>query len=82
MATSVTVNSASLFPCLDYMDNYLPLCRGSLKRIDKCFIKRTKIDQNHLIKNRVVASFKTCSRPVPLEILSFVSTLKRIILQK
>ena len=82
MATSVTVNSASLFPCLDYMDSYLPLCRGSLKRIDKCFIKRTKIDQTHLIKNRVVASFKTGSRPVPLEILSFVSRLKRIILQK
>ena len=45
MATSVTVNSASLFPCLDYMDNYLPLCRGSLTPTDKCFIKRTKIDQ-------------------------------------
>ena len=34
MATSVTVNSVSLFTCLDYMDNYLPLCRGSLKRIE------------------------------------------------
>ena len=57
METLVTVNSPSLFPCLDYMDNFLPLCRDSLKPTDKCFIKRTKIDQTRLIKIRVVASF-------------------------
>ena len=50
--------------CLDYMEKYWPLFRGSLKRTDKCLIKRTKIDRT-LIKNRVVASFLTCWKPVP-----------------
>ena len=49
METSVIVNFALLFPCLDHMYNFAPLCRDSLKRIDKCLMKRTKIDQTHLI---------------------------------
>ena len=40
METSVTVNSASLFPCLDYMDNFR--C-SSLKRKDKCLINGLKL---------------------------------------
>ena len=56
MGTSTTVNSASLFPRLDYTESFQPLCRGSLKRTDKCFIKRTKIKK---IKNKVIASFLT-----------------------
>ena len=50
METSVKVNSASLFPCLDYIDNFL--CRRSLKQTDECLIKRTKIDQTRLIESR------------------------------
>ena len=58
--------SSSLFPCLDYMDNFSLLCRRFfLKRTDKCLIKQTKIDETRLVKSRVVASFLTCRGPVP-----------------
>ena len=80
MSHKLKVKSASLFPCLDYKDNYLPLCRGSLKRRDRCLIKRTKIDQTHLVKNGVVASILNCSRPVPSESSILVSKLARVIL--
>ena len=45
MGTSTTVNSASLFPCLDYTDNFQRFSRGSLKRTDKCLIKQTEIEK-------------------------------------
>ena len=80
METLIIVNSASLFPSLDYMDNFQPLCRRSLKRTEKCLVKRTKIGQTRLIENRVVASFLTNCKPLPSQISIFVSTFARVIL--
>ena len=80
METLIIVNSASLFPSLDYMDNFKPLCRRSLKRTEKCLVKRTKIGQTRLIENRVVASFLTKCKPLPSQISVFVSTFARVIL--
>ena len=80
METLIIVNSASLSPSLDYMDNFQPLSRRSLKRTEKCLVKRTKICQTRLIENRVVASFLTKCQPLPSQISIFVSTFARIIL--
>ena len=80
METLIIVNSASLFRSLDYMDNFQPLYCRSLKRTEKCLVKRTKIGQTRLIENRVVASFLTKCKPLPSQISVFVSTFARVIL--